>query len=312
MKLKYCLGALLMVYGSMALAQTTTTTKPKTATTAQQPAATLPVVNADGSTNATDANRILAVVNGLKITEADLRLLVRNYPGQIPPDANPQEVQGRFMDILLQRKILYTKAKADGFDKKPELQQQIQQATESIVADEYLTQKVNKLITADVLNSAYQEFLKQNPPQDEVKARHILVKTEKEAKDIIAKISKGEKFQDLAKKYTTDPSGTQTGGDLGYFPRGQMVLEFENAAFKLKPGEYTLDPVKTQFGFHIILVEDIRKTSSPTLEQVRPNLEQAVGARMVKQVLLDEAKSAKIEIIDETGKLKPWDPAKAK
>lgn len=289
----------------MVNAQTTTTTK------TTKPAATS-ATSANNAANSDDGGKILAIVNGLKITDADLRTLVRNYPGQIPADANPQEVQSRFMDILLQRKILYSKAKSEGFDKKPEVAQQIQQASESIIADEFLTQRVNKLITAEAINSAYQEFLKQNPPQDEIKARHILVKTEKEAKDIIAKISKGEKFQDLAKKYTIDPSGTQTGGDLGYFPRGQMVLEFENAAFKLKAGEYTLDPVKTQFGFHIILVEEVRKTNPPTLEQVRPNLEQAIGSKMVKQVVFDEAKTAKIEILDESGKLKPWDPSKSK
>ncbi len=252
-------------------------------------------------------DKIYAVVNGIKITENDLRNLVKNYPGQIPQDANPAEIQSRFMDILIQRKILYTKAVKEGFEKKPEVANQIQQAAESIVADEYLTSRVTKLITKEALDAAYQEFLKQNPPQEEVKARHILVKTEKEAKDIIVKIGKGEKFQDLAKKYTIDPSGTKNGGDLGYFPRGQMVLEFENVAFKLKPGEYSLDPVKSQFGFHIILVEDVRKTPSPTLEQVRPNLEQAIGGKLVQTILLEEAKAAKIEIADETGKLKPWE-----
>ena len=112
-------------------------------------------------------------------------------------------------------------------------------------------------MTDDEVKARYDEEIKKLPPQEEVHARHILVKTEAEAKDIIKQLDAGKDFAELAKEKSTDPNKSE-GGDLGYFAKGRMVKEFEDAAFALKKGEYTKTPVKTQFGYHVIKVEDKR------------------------------------------------------
>ena len=133
-----------------------------------------------------------------------------------------------------------------------------------------------------------------------MKARHILVKTEDEAKKLIIELDGGAKFEDLAGKHTTDPSGKDSGGDLGYFGAGMMVPEFEKAAMETAVGSYTKIPVQTQFGFHIIKVEDKRAKAAPPLEQVKDQ---------VKSILLRERYTAFLETLRTAAKVEILDPA---
>jgi peptidyl-prolyl cis-trans isomerase C len=155
---------------------------------------------------------------------------------------------------------------------------------------------MDTITDADV-KARYDKEVAATPPEEEVKARHILVKTEEEAKKIIADLDAGKDFLELAKLSSDGPSAEQ-GGDLGYFTKGRMVPEFEAAAFELKPGEYTKTPVKTQFGFHVIKVDDRRPAAAPPLEQVSDQVRQVL-LRERYAALLDEARAeAEVEVVD--------------
>ncbi len=134
--------------------------------------------------------------------------------------------------------------------------------------------------------------------EQEVHARHILVATEEEAKEIEAELKKGADFATLAKEKSKDPSGAANGGDLGYFTKDQMVPEFAEAAFKLDKGQIS-DPVHTQFGWHIIKVEDKRTKPTPTFEEVKPQLDNYVARRAQEELVDNLRKSAKIERLDQ-------------
>ena len=139
----------------------------------------------------------------------------------------------------------------------------------------YFRKHVLEAVTDDEVKARYEKEIAALPPQEEVHARHILVKTEDEAKAVIAALDGGKDFAELAKEKSSDPSKSE-GGDLGYFKKGQMVPEFEAAAFALEKGQYTKTPVKSQFGFHVIKVEDKRTAAPPPLEQVNTQVRQMV------------------------------------
>jgi peptidyl-prolyl cis-trans isomerase C len=163
-----------------------------------------------------------------------------------------------------------------------------------VLQDVYLTRKVKERLNQGALEKEYKEHLEQNPAQEEVRARHILVDTEQKAKNVITKLNGGADFATMAKENSSDGSAA-TGGDLGYFSKGDMVPEFAEAAFALKPGAYTKTPVQSQFGWHVIQVEDRRTKPQPTFDQMKDQLandaSQAIGQTIVEEL----RKDAKIE-----------------
>ncbi len=136
------------------------------------------------------------------------------------------------------------------------------------------------------------------PKSEEVKARHILVKTKEEADAIIKQLDGGANFEELANQHTTDPSGKTTGGDLGYFGPGQMVPEFDAAAQALAVGSYSKEPVQTQFGFHIIKVEDKRPVAPPAFEQVRDQIRSLVFREKYFALVKETRNAATVEVAD--------------
>jgi peptidyl-prolyl cis-trans isomerase C len=168
-------------------------------------------------------------------------------------------------------------------------------------------------MTDDAMHKVYDEAVKQAPPEEEVHARHILVPTEDEAKAIEVELKKGADFATLAKQKSKDP-GAAEGGDLGYFTKDQMVPEFADAAFKLDKGQIS-DPVKTQFGWHIIKVEDKRTKPTPTYDEVKPQLENYVAHRAQAEFVEKVRSAANIEHLDkptaaDPSQLNPAAPAK--
>jgi len=155
---------------------------------------------------------------------------------------------------------------------------------------------VREAVTEAQAKAAYDEQIAKLAPEPEVRARHILVKTEQEAKDIVKQLKAGADFTELAKKSSDGPSA-QTGGDLGYFSRGQMVKPFEDAAFSLKPGQIS-DPVQTEFGWHVIKVEDKRNRPLPTFDEVKEQLMASLVQNQLKTVVQTLRGSAKIDIVD--------------
>jgi peptidyl-prolyl cis-trans isomerase C len=214
-----------------------------------------------------DPAKVLATVDGQPITQGEV--------DQASSDLDPQfsrlpEEQRRLAALaaLIDIKALAMKGKEEKLDQTKEFQQRMDFLKDRALHNAYFEKEiVGKISDADV-RARYDKEIAATPPQNEVRARHILVKTKEEAEAIIKKLDGGAKFEDLAKESSTDGSA-QNGGDLGYFAQGQMVPEFEKAAFALEPGAYTKEPVQTQFGFHVIKLEDKRAQQPPAFDDVK-------------------------------------------
>jgi len=171
----------------------------------------------------------------------------------------------------------------------------------STLADAFLEKSARALINDTVLKAKYDDLVKQVTPPEEVRARHILVKTEAEAKDIIKQLDKGADFEKLAKEKSTDPGSGESGGDLGYFTKDKMVPEFADAAFKMEKGKYTETPVHSQYGWHVIQVIDKRSQPLPTFDQVKPQLTGLVLQDQERKLIADMRKTAKVERFNPDG-----------
>ena len=245
-----------------------------------------------------DPAAVVATVNGKPITEADLALaegeLSRQF-AQLPAEQR----RAAALSAAIEIKVLADKAVADGLDKDAEFLRRSAFLQERALHGEMVEkQVVGKITDADV-RARYDKGVAETPPVNEVHARHILVKTKEEADAIIKQLEGGADFQKLANEHTTDPSGKTSGGDLGYFGPGQMVPEFEKAAMALEPGSYTKEPVQTQFGWHIIKVEDKRAQQPPAFDQVKDQVRSAVIRDKYFELVKQLRAGAKIDIPDE-------------
>jgi peptidyl-prolyl cis-trans isomerase C len=166
---------------------------------------------------------------------------------------------------------------------------------EQVIQDFWLQREIAKKVTPEKLQQRYDERLKSMPPEEEVHARHILVATEDEAKAIIAELKKGAAFDKVAKEKSTDKASGAEGGDLGWFKKSDMVKEFAEAAFALKKGEMSETPIKTQFGYHIITIEDRRKAPPPAFEEMQDQLREELARETVTSLLDQLRAAAKIE-----------------
>ena len=163
---------------------------------------------------------------------------------------------------------------------------------------ELIDKDVGAKITDQEVRARYDKQLADTPPVNEVKARHILVKSKEEADAIVKELDGGAGFEKLANEHTTDPSGKTTGGDLGYFAPGQMVPEFEKAAFALNVGQYTKEPVQSQFGWHIIKVEDKRAQQPPAFDTIKDEIRNLVFREKYFAMVGDLRKAAKVDVTD--------------
>jgi peptidyl-prolyl cis-trans isomerase C len=237
---------------------------------------------------------VVAVVNGTQIYQSEvLRELQSMGPqaAQLPP----QILYPKLLDKLIVTKLVSKKAYAAKTDKDKEVQERLKDAEETIVSDIFLRNTIKPKITDKMIKARYDELAGKFKPEDEVRARHILVKTEDEAKDLLKKIKGGEDFAKLAIEHSTDSGSAKQGGDLGYFTKNAMVKPFAEAAFNLKAGDITEKPVKTDFGYHVIKIEDRRKSSPPPLSEVKEQISNQVGQELVNNYIEDLQKNAKIE-----------------
>ena len=212
--------------------------------------------------------KTVATVDGKTITESDLTL-AEGELGQQFANLPAEQRRAAALSAIIEIRLLSEEAVKKGLDKQTEFQQRMaflnQRALHAALID---SEVAGKITDADV-RARYDKEIAARPPVNEVHARHILVKTKEEAEAIIKQLDGGADFQKLANEHTTDPSGKSSGGDLGYFGPGQMVPEFETAAFALENGQYTKQPVQTQFGWHIIKVEDKRSQQPPAFDDVK-------------------------------------------
>ncbi len=260
------------------------------AANAQTPAPATPAPAAPAAsapaTPAAPADPVVARVNGEELHKSDVSRMV----SQLPPQVQQMPIEMIYpavIDQLVSGKLVSSAGYKAGLADSAEVKDEIKRAEERAVQRAYIQKEIKARITPDAMQKAYQDFLKENPAQEEVKAAHILVEKEDEAKAIIAQLKKGGDFAKLAKEKSKDAAAAAQGGDLGYFTKDAMVEPFANAAFAMKPGEISKEPVKTQFGYHIIKVEDKRTQPQPTLDEVKPQLEQTLSKDIVT-ALVDE------------------------
>ncbi len=248
----------------------------------------------------------LATVDGAKITDEDVtNALMQATQGRLSqlPAQKQEQLKKQFLDEMISKEVIYKDAKKQGITNSKEYKEQLQKVIESIKKDLAIRLWQKKVLDGikisdkelkEYYNKNKQEFMQ----KESVHARHILVKSEEEAKKIIAQLKglKGkalkEKFIELAKAKSTGPSGPR-GGDLGYFAKGQMVPEFEKAAFGMKAGEVTKTPVKTQFGYHVIYVEDKKSASTRPFAEVKPYIEQRLKMEKFRQVMQSKLQTLK-------------------
>lgn len=258
---------------------------------------TLSACNADQPAKAVAKDGVAATVNGTAISKNRVDLLVKQRAGMGQPDN--ADTRKAIIDQLAMQMLVSQEAIKKGLDKSPEVLDQIELTKQSILANAFVQDYIkNNPVSDDQLKAEYDK-IKAQMSGNEYKARHILVEKEAEAKDIIAKLKKDAKqFDKLAKEKSKDPGSKGNGGDLGWFdPRG-MVPEFSAAVAKLEKGKFTLEPVKSQFGYHVIMLEDSRAMQIPPLEQVKPQLTQQVQQQNLKKMIDDMKAKAKIEMTE--------------
>ncbi len=240
-------------------------------------------------------SKVVATINGAEITEQDLDFARSEIGEQI---ANIP-VENRRRDLLLyliENQLLAEASEKEKLDEGPGSEDLMKYYRRRALHDAYYQQKIRNTVTDEAAKKVYDKEVVKIKPQEEMRARHILVKSEEDALDIIELLGRGSDFAELAQEKSTGPSGAQ-GGDLGYFPKGQMVPEFDKALSKMKKGDIS-EPVKTNFGWHVIKLEDKRQSKAPAFEEVKDRLKSGMIREKATQVLLGLRETAKIDILD--------------
>ncbi len=245
--------------------------------------------------------KVVAKVGDAEITSADVDQAAKDLAQQFANFPEDQR-RARVLDSLIDINVLAQKAKMEGLADSEELKRRIALLQAQALHNAYFNTKVRPTVSEEAMKQRFDAETGNAKPEKEISARHILVKTEDEAKAIIVELDGGADFVELAKTKSTGPSGPN-GGDLGYFGAGRMVPEFEKAAFALEKGGYTKEPVKTQFGFHIIKVEDMRDKPLPTFEASKAQLQQVMLSEAYAKAVEENRKSVGVEILDDSLKL---------
>jgi len=243
-----------------------------------------------------DPKTVIATVGGKQITEGDLGLAAEDI-GQQLQQVPPDQQRAFLLSVLIDMKVMAEAARDSGLDQSDEYKSRAAFLEEKALRRLFFTEKIATAVTPESVKAAYDKYVADFKPVEEVHARHILVATEEEAKAVKAELDAGKPFEVEAMAKTTDPSGKNNGGDLGFFSKGQMVPEFETAAFSLEVGKIS-EPVKSQFGWHIIKVEEKRQSAPQPFEQMQQQLgQQAIYDAYDKAVAEYKAKFA-VEIPD--------------
>ena len=241
---------------------------------------------------------VVAKVGGLEIHQSDLDVAITNLDpqlAQLPDEQKKVAALSGAIDV----KLFAKDAEAEKLDQTPDFKARMKYITERELHGAYFKKHVIDVVTPEEIKARYEKEIASLPKEEEVHARHILVKTEDEAKAIIAELDAGKDFAALAKEKSTDPN-KDDGGDLGFFGKGRMVKEFEAAAFALEKGTYTKTPVKTDFGWHVIKVEDKRIAPPPAFDQVQPQIRNLVMRDKYLELLSKARDVQGVEILDET------------
>jgi peptidyl-prolyl cis-trans isomerase C len=260
---------------------------------------------------AQDSDAVVARVNGVDIRESDITFAEEEIGGNMP-SVPPQQKRDYLINYLVDVIVLSQAAEKQKLNERADVKHRLAFDHNRLLMESLLQDSGKAALSDEAEHKVYDEAIKQVKNEEEVHARHILVESEDEAKAILAQLKGGADFAALAKEKSKDP-GAAEGGDLGYFTKEQMVPEFAEVAFKLNKGQLS-DPVKTQFGWHIILVEDKRIKPTPTFEQVKPQIDNYIAHRAQAELVENLRKTATVERLDKPAapdaSLNPAAPAK--
>jgi peptidyl-prolyl cis-trans isomerase C len=246
------------------------------------------------------ADPVVAVVNGFEFHMSD----VQEARQKLPPKAQqyPISTVSKFLlNNLVNTHLVASAARKKGLHKQAKIVAQVSRIENQILYQAYLAGRVSKAVTEEALKASYDSYLKTNIVSEEIRARHILVQTREKAIEVIDRLNNGEDFAALAKSVSTGPSG-KLGGDLGYFTAEKMVPAFSQAAFQTRPDSFTEKPVKTQFGWHIIKVEDKRIIKPKLFSEARGQLRQTIAKQIASDVITELRKSADVKTFGPEGK----------
>jgi peptidyl-prolyl cis-trans isomerase C len=249
---------------------------------------------------AEDSSPVVARANSVDIHESDLAFAEEEI-GANMPQMGPDQKRDYLITYLADVIVLSQAAEKQKLADNADVQRRLVFDRNRVLMEALLNNAGRAAVTDAAMHQVYDDAVKQMPAEQEVHARHILVATEDEAKAVAAELKKGADFATLAKEKSKDPGGAN-GGDLGYFTKDQMVPEFAETAFKLDKGQVS-DPVHTQFGWHIIKVEDKRTKPTPTFDQVKGQLQNYVAHRAQAELVDNLRKSAQIERLDKPAPL---------
>ncbi|AVO46183.1 peptidylprolyl isomerase [Phreatobacter cathodiphilus] len=243
----------------------------------------------------TPADGILARVQGVEIRQADLDAAEEDIGGQTTAQMSPEQKREYLLSFVIDLTLAAKAAEQRNVQEGADFARKMTYYRNKLLVETLLNTETRTRVTEEEMRKIYDEQRSRITPEDEVRARHILVETEDEAKALIAQIRGGADFETIAKEKSKDPGGARNGGDLGFFTKGQMVPEFAEAAFAMQAGQLSQAPVKSQFGWHIIKVEERRQRQIPSFEQVRGQIEDFLTRRVQADLVQKLRSEAQVE-----------------
>jgi len=241
------------------------------------------------------ASQVLATVNGTKITQGELDTATEDLGQNLPPQLKGKAKEAYLLDYLIDGQLVVQKALADKLDQSAAFKDKLAYLRNKALMELILEDVAKTATSEENLRKTYDEAAKAQKPETEIHARHILVPTEEEAKAALKRVKGGEDFAKVAKEVSKDPGSE--GGDLGWFTKDRMVPEFAEAAFKLQDGQIS-DPVKSQFGWHIIKLEGKRQKSFPPFDEVKQQIVRYVVQKAQSDLIVKLREGAKVERTD--------------
>ena len=247
-----------------------------------------------------DPNQIVARINGTDVTRQEVIDSAADLPEQIRSQIDM--VFPQLLNRYIGLKLLGDKGRAENLAEDPEVKKLMSDYETQAIRQVYVTRYLDQQVTEEKVKARYEKNLKDNPPPEEVRAAHILLKTEDEAKAVIEQLKGGADFAAVAKEKSEDKGSGANGGELGWFAKDVMVKEFADAAFAMKQGDVSEAPVKSQFGFHVIKLQERRTQPAPSLDSQRDQIRAQLSEEVVQALVTQLRKDAKVEILGPDGK----------
>ncbi len=261
---------------------------------AQPTAAPPPAAPSAATGPAPSPDTVIAKVGPDAIHYSDLQDAMQTLPEQLRA-MPPAMLYPMLLDQLVDREVIVLQARKDKLQDDPKVKQAIQQASNMALQNALLTRAIQPTLTPEAIQARYDKDYAGKSGEEQAHAEHILVASEDKAKEIIAQLNKGADFAAVAKENSTDPSAKENSGDLGWFKKGDMLPEFSDAAFALKPGQITQTPVHTRFGWHVIKLEATRTAPPPPVDEVRDEIRQQIIQEGVAKVLASAKQDVPVE-----------------